>query len=119
MLILILQFFRNPKIDINSNENYILSPVDGKVVIIEEVCEPEFLKIKDYKLVFSCLRLMYTLLDIQWVVILYSLNIIRRLFSGMASEISTKNERTTIVLENNNFGKYCTDKLQGHLQEGL
>ena len=35
-----------------------------------------FLKTKDYKLVFSCLRLMYMLLDIQWVVILYSLNII-------------------------------------------
>ena len=26
--ILILQFFRNPKIIINSNDNYILSPVD-------------------------------------------------------------------------------------------
>ena len=37
MLVLILQFFRNPKININGNENYILSPVDGKVVIIEEV----------------------------------------------------------------------------------
>ena len=40
ILVLILQFFRNPKIKINSNENYILSPVDGKVVIIEEVYEP-------------------------------------------------------------------------------
>ena len=40
--ILILQFFRNPKIIINSNDNYILSPVDGKIVIIKKVCEPEF-----------------------------------------------------------------------------
>ena len=46
MLVLILQFFRNPKIKINSNENYILSPVDGKVVIIEEVYEPEYFKDK-------------------------------------------------------------------------
>ena len=37
MLVLILQFFRNPKIKINKNENFILSPVDRKVVIIEEV----------------------------------------------------------------------------------
>ena len=35
-------------------ENYILSPVDGKVVIIEEVFEPEFLKIKDCKLAYLC-----------------------------------------------------------------
>ena len=46
MLVLILQFFRNPKIKINKNENFILSPVDGKVVIIEEVYEPEFFKDK-------------------------------------------------------------------------
>ena len=42
VFILILQFFRNPKIIINSNENYILSPVDGEIVIIEKVYEPEF-----------------------------------------------------------------------------
>ena len=35
--ILILQFFRNPKIIINSNDNYILSPVDGKIVIIKTI----------------------------------------------------------------------------------
>ena len=46
MLVLILQFFRNPRIKINKNENFILSPVDGKVVIIEEVYEPEFFKDK-------------------------------------------------------------------------
>ncbi|SVD05791.1 uncharacterized protein METZ01_LOCUS358645, partial [marine metagenome] len=42
--ILILQFFRNPKIIVNSNDNYILSPVDGKIVIIKKVYEPEFFK---------------------------------------------------------------------------
>ena len=49
ILILILQFFRNPKININSNKNYILSPVDGKIVIIKEVYEPEFFKDKREK----------------------------------------------------------------------
>ena len=41
VFILILQFFRNPKIIINSNDKHILSPVDGKIVIIEKVYEPE------------------------------------------------------------------------------
>ena len=39
ILILILQFFRNPKRVINKNFNDILAPVDGKVVVIEEVEE--------------------------------------------------------------------------------
>ena len=46
ILALVLQFFRNPKITVNKNENHILSAVDGKVVIIEEVFEPEFFKEK-------------------------------------------------------------------------
>jgi len=46
MLGLVLQFFRNPKITVNENENHILSAVDGKVVIIKEVFEPEFFKEK-------------------------------------------------------------------------
>ncbi|MBD3723825.1 MAG: phosphatidylserine decarboxylase family protein, partial [Flavobacteriaceae bacterium] len=40
-LILILQFFRNPKRDVDNSDNHILAPVDGKVVVIEEVFEPE------------------------------------------------------------------------------
>ena len=41
VLILILQFFRNPKRHTHANEKQALSPVDGKVVVIEEVFEKE------------------------------------------------------------------------------
>ena len=34
MLILVLQFFRNPKRITPKNENHLIAPVDGKVVII-------------------------------------------------------------------------------------
>ena len=40
-LALILQFFRNPKRNFIPNDKRVLSPVDGKVVVIEEVFEPE------------------------------------------------------------------------------
>ena len=43
-LILILQFFRNPKRITQINDNQIIAPVDGKVVVIEEVEEPEYFK---------------------------------------------------------------------------
>ena len=41
-LILILQFFRNPKRSTPINDDAIIAPVDGKVVVIEEVEEPEY-----------------------------------------------------------------------------
>ncbi|MEZ0129434.1 phosphatidylserine decarboxylase family protein, partial [Flavobacterium sp. LBUM151] len=36
VLIIILQFFRNPKRIAIKNSDHILAPVDGKVVVIEE-----------------------------------------------------------------------------------
>jgi phosphatidylserine decarboxylase len=46
ILVIILQFFRNPKRIFTTNENQILAPVDGKVVVIEEVYEGEYYKDK-------------------------------------------------------------------------
>jgi len=46
VLIAILQFFRNPKRLVTPNFDEILAPVDGKVVVIEEVDEPEYFKEK-------------------------------------------------------------------------
>ncbi|WP_299213543.1 phosphatidylserine decarboxylase family protein [uncultured Aquimarina sp.] len=43
-LILILQFFRNPKRHTDVNDNTVVAPVDGKVVVIEEVFEKEYFK---------------------------------------------------------------------------
>jgi phosphatidylserine decarboxylase len=43
LLTMVLQFFRNPYRTIDINEKNILSPCDGKVVVIEEIEETEFL----------------------------------------------------------------------------
>ena len=48
--VMILQFFRNPKRTVALNESHIIAPVDGKVVVIEEVFEPEYFKDKSIKL---------------------------------------------------------------------
>lgn len=42
--VLILQFFRNPVFEVKRDEKQILAPADGKVVVIEEADEPEYLK---------------------------------------------------------------------------
>ena len=41
---LILYFFRNPNISVSANPSHILSPCDGKVVVIEEVQDKVYLK---------------------------------------------------------------------------
>ncbi len=43
-LLIILQFFRNPPRHTVLNEQHVISPADGKVVVIEEVEEPEYFK---------------------------------------------------------------------------
>lgn len=39
-----LQFFRSPVFTVSKNERNVLAPADGKVVVIEETEEPEYLK---------------------------------------------------------------------------
>ena len=41
--ILVLQFFRSPKVISLENENQVIAPADGKVVVIENVLEKEYL----------------------------------------------------------------------------
>jgi len=39
--LLILQFFRNPKITVNENAQFVLAPADGRVVVVEKTTESE------------------------------------------------------------------------------
>lgn len=42
--LIVLQFFRNPSVRIEKNDHTVLAPADGKVVVIEETTETEYLK---------------------------------------------------------------------------
>ena len=46
LLVIILQFFRNPKRHTVEGDGHVVAPVDGKVVVIEEVFEKEYFKDK-------------------------------------------------------------------------
>lgn len=120
MLVLILQFFRNPKITINTNENYILSPVDGKVVIIEEVFEPEFFNDKrlQVSVFMSPLNVHVTRYPMDGSII-YSKYHPGKYLVAWHPKSSTKNERTTIVLENKTFGKVLYRQIAGALAKRI
>ncbi|MFY0602230.1 MAG: phosphatidylserine decarboxylase family protein [Cyclobacteriaceae bacterium] len=44
LLVLIVRFFRDPEVDIDINDNQIIAPADGKVVVLEKTTEQEYLK---------------------------------------------------------------------------
>lgn len=46
LFILIVRFFRDPDVSIEHNEKLVLAPADGKVVVLEEAMENEYLKEK-------------------------------------------------------------------------
>jgi len=114
LLVLILQFFRNPKIKINSNDNYILSPVDGKIVIIKKVFEPEFFKEErmQVSIFMSPLNVHVTRYPISGKVIFSKYHPGSYLVAWHPKS-STKNERTTIVIENENFGNILYRQIAG------
>ena len=114
VFVLILQFFRNPKVQTNSNKNYILSPVDGKIVIIEKVYEPEFFKDErlQVSIFMSPLNVHVTRYPISGKVIFSKYHPGRYLVAWHPKS-STKNERTTIVIENEIFGKILYRQIAG------
>lgn len=116
ILILILQFFRNPKISINYDEDYLLSPVDGKIVIIEEVEEPEFFKDKrlQVSIFMSPINVHVTRYPVNGKIIFSKYHPGKYLVAWHPKS-STKNERTTIVLENEKFGKILYRQIAGKI----
>ena len=114
IFILILQFFRNPKIIVNSNDKHILSPVDGKIVIIEKVFEPEFFKDEriQVSIFMSPLNVHVTRYPVSGKVIFSKYHPGKYLVAWHPKS-STKNERTSIVVENEFFGKILYRQIAG------
>lgn len=44
IFVFVLQFFRNPAIKVEKNQNHVLSPADGKIVVVEKTLEHECLE---------------------------------------------------------------------------
>jgi phosphatidylserine decarboxylase len=114
MLFLILQFFRNPKRDFKLNINQILSPVDGKVVVIEEVFEKEYFKDKRLQLsVFmSPLNVHVTRYPVGGNVV-FSKYHPGKFLVAWHPKSSEENERTTVVVKSSEFGEILHRQIAG------
>jgi phosphatidylserine decarboxylase len=116
ILVIILQFFRNPKRIFTTNENQILAPVDGKVVVIEEVYEGEYYKDKrlQISIFMSPINVHVTRYAISGIV-KFSKYHPGKFLVAWHPKASEENERTTIVIENNTFGSILYRQVAGAL----
>lgn len=116
LLIIILQFFRNPKRTVVINENHILAPVDGKVVVIEEVFESEYFKDKrlQISIFMSPINVHVTRYGLSGIV-KFSKYHPGKFLVAWHPKASEENERTTIVIENKTFGSILYRQIAGAL----
>lgn len=116
LFVLILQFFRNPVRTVSINDNHIIAPVDGKVVVIEEVFESEYFKDKrmQVSIFMSPINVHVTRYPANGK-INFSKYHPGKYLVAWHPKASTENERTTIVIENKVFGEILYRQIAGAL----
>ena len=111
---LILNFFRNPIRSVQLNDQHIIAPSDGKLVVNEEVFESEFLN-------EECIQLSIFMSPLnvhkQWYPvngeIVYSKNHDGKYLVAWHPKSSIENERSTIVIETKNKKKLLYRQIAG------
>jgi phosphatidylserine decarboxylase len=119
-LIIILQFFRNPTVTVTQNENHVVCPADGKVVVIEEVMETEYYNEKR--------------LQVSVFMSPFNVHVNRNPIGGLVKyfkyhpglylvawhpKSSTENERTTTVIEKPNGVSVLFRQIAGALAKRI
>ena len=114
LYLLILYFFRNPKRATNFQKEGIIAPVDGKIVVVEEVFEKEFFKDKrrQISIFMSPLNVHVTRYPLGGKVI-YSEYHPGKYLVAWHPKSSEENERTSIVVENDKLGKILYRQVAG------
>lgn len=116
LLILILQFFRNPKRVTEKNDQHIVSPVDGKVVVIEKVYEKEYFK--DERLQVSIFMSPLNVHVTRYALggeVTFSKYHPGKYLVAWHPKSSELNERTTVVVKNPVFGEVLYRQIAGAL----
>jgi phosphatidylserine decarboxylase len=116
LFVMVLQFFRNPNRKIMPNENYFLAPVDGKVVVIEEIYEEEYFKDKrlQVSIFMSPINVHATRYGASGK-IKFSKYHPGKYLVAWHPKASTENERTTVVIETAAFGEVLYRQIAGAL----
>jgi phosphatidylserine decarboxylase len=119
-LIIVLQFFRNPKRKVVKTFDEILAPVDGKVVVIEEVEEKEYFKGKriQVSIFMSPINVHVTRYPTSGQIV-YSKYHPGKYLVAWHPKASEENERTTIVIKTPKFGEILYRQIAGALAKRI
>lgn len=114
--LLILQFFRNPLFTVEVNEKYLLAPADGKVVVIEETEETEYLKSKrkQVSIFMSPVNVHVNRAPVSGVVSFVKYHAGKYLVAWHPKS-STENERTSIAIKMKNGNEILFRQIAGAL----
>ena len=114
LLVLILQFFRNPKRSTLLNDSLIISPVDGKVVVIKKVYEKEYFK--DDRIQVSIFMSPLNVHVTRYAnsgIVKFSKYHPGKYLVAWHPKSSELNERTTVVVDNKKFGEVLYRQIAG------
>ena len=114
VMFLILQFFRNPKRVTKLNDSLIISPVDGKVVAIEKIFEKEYFKDERIQIsIFMSPLNVHVTRYANSGLVKFSKYHPGKYLVAWHPKSSEKNERTTVVVDNKNFGEVLYRQIAG------
>jgi phosphatidylserine decarboxylase len=116
IFLVVLQFFRNPTRTIEINDNHIIAPADGKVVVIEEVIETEYFqgKRRQISIFMSPFNVHSNRNPVSGVVKFFKYHPGKFLVAWHPKS-STENERTTTVIETKNKQQILMRQIAGAL----
>jgi phosphatidylserine decarboxylase len=111
---LIIQFFRYPQRTVKPNDTAILSPADGKICVIKETIENEYLKTK-------CLQVSIfmspTNVHINWIpipgIITYMKHKDGEFYAAFKDKSAEENERTTTAVRINDGREIVMSQVAG------
>jgi len=114
IFILVLQFFRSPVFAINTNPKHVLAPADGKVVVIEETEESEYLKERRIQVsIFMSPINVHVNRNPVSGIIKYVKYHAGKYLVAWHPKSSTENERTTVVYQMNDGLEILTRQIAG------
>lgn len=118
--LMMVNFFRFPNRHIIVDDNTILAPADGKIVVIEETFEPEYLKAQ-------CIQVSVFMnifnVHINWFAINGIIKYFKyhqgRYMAAYLPKSSTENERTTIAIEARNGQEIVMRQIAGAMAKRI
>jgi phosphatidylserine decarboxylase len=114
--LIILQFFRIPIFEVQKDPKKVLAPADGKVVVIEETEENEYLKSKrkQISIFMSPINVHVNRMPIAGSISYFKYHPGKYLVAWHPKS-STENERTTVVAKMNNGSEILFRQIAGAL----